>query len=424
MDRTAGQCVHKLLVCTVGGTPDPIVVSMLSERPERVIFVTSPQTRPIACDSVLPKLNEHGLQISPGQYRIEEVSDAEDFEVCLQTMRGLEPEVREWRQRGGNHELVVDLTGGTKCMSAALALVTSGWRAEFLYVGGRERNKDGVGVVVSGKEHVVRRANPWDSLGYQAIEDGALFFDRELYASAVRVFDEAIRRMTRPDVRCELATLKRLAEAYDTWDRFDFKGAESALADVSKNINDLRHTFPHGTQQLERTLQDHERLLVEILKQKPSELWVRDLLANARRRASQGGYDDAIARLYRAVEAQGQTALERQYGLKPKTSLNLLPGHLHDKWRPQVHDDGLLRLGLRDLYELLRDLGDSLGKDFASSTLAGSESSLEIRNNSILAHGFDPVTQKGFHSLWDAVLKLVKVQEIELVSFPKLRPIE
>jgi len=417
------RLVHKLIIYTVGGTSDPIVVSVLSERPERMIFVSSPQTKAIVSDSILPMLDQKGFAILPVQYEIAVVSDPEDFETCCSTMRSLEPEANLWLQRGSDFTLAVDLTGGTKCMSSALALIASRWRAEFIYVGGRERNKGGVGVVASGAEHVLRRANPWDSLGYQTVEDGSLFFDRGLYAGAIRVFEEAIKRVNRPDVRRELATLKRLAEAYDAWDRFDFCAAKNALSnDVLKNINDLRHAFPCGSQQLEQTLQSHQELLSRMLEQEPSELLVWDLLANARRKAWQGNYDDAVARLYRAVEAHGQVALT-QHGFTSRTEFGRLPQHLHDKWRPRVQDDGLLRLGVRDLYELLRDLEDPLGADFALSPLAGPESPLETRNNSILAHGFDPVTKEGFQSLWNPVVKLVKVQEQDLVSFPKLRPI-
>jgi CRISPR-associated protein (TIGR02710 family) len=369
-------------------------------------------------------LDQKGFSILPAQYEVVVVSDAQDFETCVSTMRSLEPEANDWLQRGPDFTLAVDLTGGTKCMSSALALVASRWRAEFLYVGGRERTEGGVGVVRPGKEHVVRTANPWDSLGYQAIEDASLFFDRGQYASAIGVLDETIQRIDRADVKRELATLKRLAEAYNNWDRFDFNGARNALADVAKNINDLRHAFPCGSQQLEQTLQSHQVLLSKMLEQKPSELLVLDLLANARRKALQGSYDDAVARLYRAVEAHGQIRLEREHRLKSKTRLDYPPPNLHGTSSPQLREHGFPRLGLRDLYDLLRYLGDPLGEDFASSSLAGPESPLETRNNSILAHGFDPVTKEGFQSFWDPVLKLVNVQEHELVSFPKLRPIE
>lgn len=414
------QPVYKFIIYTVGGTPEPIVVSMLSERPEKVVFVTSHETQGIV-HPVLSMLRDKGFEIQPAQYKTVNVSEPENFESCVKTLRKLESEVNDWIQRGSHFKLAVDFTGGTKCMSAALVLVANRWPAEYVYVGGSQRNKGGVGVVVSGTERVLRRANPWDSLGYQAEEDGALFFDQSLYASAAHIFGEAARRAVRPDVKRELSTLKRLAEAYDAWDRFDFHAAKSALVDVSKHMNDLRKAFPDSAGELEGVLPNHEQLLAKLLEKQPSDLWIRDLLANARRRASQGSYDDAVARLYRAVEAYGQVALEK-HGLKSKTALSCLPPNLHDKWRLRAHDDGYLRLGLRDIYELLRDLKDEVGDAFFSSTLVGRQSPLETRNNSILAHGFDPVTEQGFQSLWVPVLELVRARENELVVFPKLRP--
>ncbi len=411
---------NKLVIYTVGGTPEPIVASILSERPERIIFVSSPEAEGKISDSVLLMLKQTGFKLVPAQYEVVIVPDAQNFESCVQTARGLENEVSRWLQRGSPFTVAVDLTGGTKCMSAALALVASRWTVEFLYVGGGERTKDGTGIVVSGTEHVVRRANPWDSLGYQALEDGTLFFDRGYFGTASLIFEEASHRSTRPEVKREMATLKCLADTYNEWDRFNFDGAKKGLANIRKNFNDLRHAFPVASQQLEQKIEEHEHLLDEMLKQKASDLWVRDLLANARRRAEQKSYDDATARLYRAIEAQGQVALNRQ-GLTPKPELISLPSHLHDKWRPRADSDGRLRLGLRDLYSLLSDLDDPLGTAFASSELSRPNSPLEMRNNSILAHGFDPIKEVGFQQLWVAVLQLVGVQKEKLVAFPKLR---
>ncbi len=411
----------KLIVYTIGGTPEPIVISLTEARPERVIFLASDESESKVTQEILPAAAQKGFGLSPGQYRIDRVSDAQDFEACVSTARSLEPEVHQWLQRGQDFSVAADLTGGTKCMAAALALVASRWKADFLYVGGGTRDKGGLGVVVSGSERLLRRANPWNSLGYQAIDDAALYFDAGLYAAGAKVLETAKRRMTQPGRGRELATLQLLAQLYDSWDRFDFKGARDLAAKVLTHISDLRHALPHQAAEIEQTLQDHQNLLAQLLANQPSALWVRDLLANARRRAMLGNYDDAVARLYRAVEAHGQLALEK-YGLKARTSLSDLPPDLQEKWAKRAREDGALRLGLRSLYELLGDLGDPLAAQFEASGLAErGKSPLEMRNNSILAHGFDPLTEKGFRSFWRPALELTGVQEAELVVFPKLR---
>lgn len=429
--QDGGSSVHKLIIYTVGTTPEPIVFCIQQEQPERLIFVASPQTEDQVESSILPKLNQEGFRIQHGQFDIIKIPDPEDFETCVRTLRDqLENEVHDWLQRGSNFSLAVDLTGGTKCMSSALTLVASRWKAEFLYVGGQRI--DPRGTVEPGTERVIRRANPWDSLGYQVIEDAVLFFDHGLYASTIHVLDKAIHRIDRNAVKRELATLKILASAYNAWDRFNFKGAANELGDVLKNFNDLRHACPFVDQSLEQTLSAHREHLLKLWEKKPSQLNVLDLLANAQRRAAQGAYDDAVARLYRAVEAFGQITLGK-YKKNTKTAegkddpstfnLSDLPPDLQEKWKQYADENGTLKLGLQRTYELLKDLHDPLGEEFASSKLSGPHSPLAMRNKSILAHGFEPVTQDGFQSLWDAVLKLVQVKESDLVCFPKLNPI-
>ncbi|OQX91368.1 MAG: hypothetical protein B6D58_08485, partial [candidate division Zixibacteria bacterium 4484_95] len=51
-------------------------------------------------------------------------------------------------------DIVIDLTGGTKQMSAALALAATEQGLKVSYVGGEERTKDGLGTVVSGTEKI------------------------------------------------------------------------------------------------------------------------------------------------------------------------------------------------------------------------------------------------------------------------------
>jgi len=61
------------------------------------------------------------------------------------------PEIlKKWKVEP-NH-LVVDYTGGTKTMSVALALATIDNSSLYTYIGGAERTKEGVGVVINGKD--------------------------------------------------------------------------------------------------------------------------------------------------------------------------------------------------------------------------------------------------------------------------------
>lgn len=407
--------VAVLLICTVGGTPEPVTQSLLHWRPSRVLFLATNKTcRTIAM--ALKSCKEQGGRAIPiGAQEVYPVSDEQDFRACVRQMRdALEYEVARWLARGERHHVVADFTGGTKCMSAALALVARRWQCRFSYVGGTARTGEGVGVVQTGTEQVRHSANPWNALGYQVVEDAVMVFNRGGLIAAAALIDEALRNADDPAVRRELGTLKCLMEAYAAWDRFDHKEAATRFDDALKNRNDLRAIFPGRDSDLVRRLEQHRERL-ELLKRAkaPDVNWVVDLLENARRRAAEGRYDDAVARLYRALEALAQVRLRDQYDLPDTAAVPLerIPEPLRTRCASRADGDAV-KLGLRDDYALLEQLGDPLGQAFVSAGLADREKSpLVARNQSILAHGFQPVSKNVYTQLYERVKDLVDRQE-------------
>lgn len=127
-------------------------------------------------------------------------------------------------------------------------------------------------------------------------------------------------------------------------------------------------------------------------------LLLADLLANARRRGDECRYDDAVARLYRAIELAAQIVFARDYGHHtgriPENFL--IERGLESKYRSRLAE-GYARLGLRDAYELLADLDHELGKTFVSNDQILKY--LDSRNESILAHGLSSVGYKAYQSL-------------------------
>jgi predicted DNA-binding transcriptional regulator YafY len=229
----------------------------------------------------------------------------ESVTPCLGKLHELNREVDSWLARGEDYGVVVDYTGGTKTMTAALVMYVRRWPCLLSHVGGTQRTKDGVGVVVSGKEVLLHTHNPWDSLGYQAVEDFVVLFDQHAYQPAAACVEVVIGRVSAPARKRELATLKSLADAYAAWDRFDHKQALKHLQAVQKNANDLRpllrpKTYEVLLAQVARHVQHLETLLAAPEASLPM---VLDLLSNAKRRAAEGRHDDAVGRLYRAVEA-------------------------------------------------------------------------------------------------------------------------
>ncbi len=417
---------HILLVCTIGGTTEPLVSALLHWRPARVLFIPSPETR----DQVEKVLDDYairaGAPLGPGEYDVYCVHDAQDIQSCLSTIRRLDHEVEKWLARGAGYRVVADFTGGTKCMTAALALEARRWPCMFSYVGGERRTKGGVGIVETGSERVVHAANPWEALGYQAVDEFVTLFDQRAFAPAVRVARQAKEKVTAPERKRALSALENLAAAFDAWDRFDHKEAKKKFDDVAKGANDLKAALDaERAERVQRFIDQHRKHLECLAGQAriPTKAHVRDLLANARRRREEGRVDDAVARLYRAIEAIAQETLATRHDI-PSTEhvpVDRLPEEFRSRPGVRPNDDGTVTVGLQDAYALLAALGDPLGKMFMGSELSDPERSpLQTRNRSILAHGLERVSAKTFERLWSAGLALAAVDARDLPELPKL----
>lgn len=417
--------MHHLLIASIGGTPDPIVASLVGLRPDRVYFVPSSDTQQLVMD-IVARAKEEGFSLSPGQWDELVIAGAQDFAGAVEKLRHLDNEVAAWLRRGPEFAVAVDFTGGTKAMTAALAVVAHRWKCDFRYVGGMERTKDGLGVVVSGREHILHAANVWDTLGYQAIED-ALLFNEGAYAAAAKRLTDTRDKAQRPDRKRELQALIALCKGYDAWDRFDHKAAANHLGSSQGYSNDLRSLLGmKSVEELSSTITQHLDLL-GVLQGPPSHAHVLDLLGNAQRRLDQERFDDAVARCYRAVEAIAQLRLREAHEIAETKAVKaeLLPATLRDEWG--VATGGTINLELERSYRLLRELGDALGERYYQSRLpqrgeTGEQrgSILSARNTSILAHGWSPIRQVTARQLLDEVIKLVDATPCDLPSFPTI----
>lgn len=420
-----------LLIATVGGAPEPLVASLLHWRPGRVIFIVTPQTRDSVARDLVPRLQASGWpDFDPGRYDLHEVPDAQDYPGLVNELRRLDDRVAAWRRDHDDASIIADFTGGTKAMSAALALVAARWPCRFSYVGGTERTKDGVGIVVSGKEQVVQCHNPADALALLTLDTALALLRTHAFAAAAIVLQDALRRATDPARKAELGTVLLLAQALADWDRFQHRDALHKLRDLYKHSHDLEVAL--GSRTLAQALLTRcaalQRHLEALLKAKTpdgaltvSRELILDLLANARRRLDEHRWDDATARLYRALEATAQFHLKR-HGIcdTGRVALDQVPGPLRHQWTPRA-ENGHLQLGLQDAWQLLQTLDARAAAPFFEAGLADpQESPLTVRNQSILAHGFAPVTDKAAKALLDVALRLLGATETDLPASPAI----
>jgi len=369
-----------ILVCTVGGSHQPVLTALKARHWERVLFVCSAPTTgsrssvgmitdavEIAGSEARPaqRLDPIPVQagLAAGDWEILEVPpDDPDsaFSLLVERLRALNRDGRR---------VVADYTGGTKSMSAALVLaafeagaelqLVTGRRGDLVRVLDRTERQIAIGTRrVSVEREFERLAAGWGRFAYQESAEGfARLWDDRKKEGASR---EELRPLTRA---------KELSEAFAAWDAFDHKRAAGGLAKAMYKALTI-----HGRG-------DWHDLAASLARDQNAPwkaLHLRDLWRNAQRSAARGRYDDAVGRLYRLWEGIAQWLLWADFRL----------------------DTAVVETGLKrswDLYRHLRPGGEAAA--FWQREWARLDEKLVIRNRSILAHGGDQVSQAGWRTL-------------------------
>ena len=79
-------------------------------------------------------------------------------------------------------------------------------------------------------------------------------------------------------------------------------------------------------------------------------------------------------------------------------------------------------MALQDAYTLLHALGDDAGTRFVALKWPEKASPLATRKDSILAHGYTPIKNEVFKSLWKGCLNLMEIDKDKLINFITLPP--
>lgn len=389
----------KGMILTVGtGTAgadiaEPLIQTIRCANPDLVLFLVSGESEKVA----LRVAKELRLGRRKGILRIPNV---DDIESCYETALSA---FREMQSRGIAPDLTTaDFTSGTKAMSAGLVLAAATCRAASLsYVhGNRER-----GIVAKGRGRVtaIRPTRVFALLSFHTAKD---HMERLLFNSVEELLDHVVNLLPDDDKK-SAGALRGLAFAYHRWELFDYgDAAQRFRKHTGDTPPDLRRFLPH-----EGAVECLENLARAKDSRRPTLDFVADLVCNAERRYREGRYDDAMARLYRATEALAQLRLRENHSLDASDlDIARLPEDLREKYgREHAGDDAnpTIRIGLREAYELLRDLGDAMGKEFMQAADSW-DGVLGARNGSPLGHGFQSVEKRHCDRLMEMLRDLAR----------------
>lgn len=374
-----------VLICTVGGSHAPIVTSIRSHQPHHVCFICTEgkagSIRQItgkgncikkSFGDEFPSLPSIPKQagLSDEQFSIR-VVPPDDPDLIHRELRDLLSDlVRSNRDR----RIVADYTGGTKSMTAALMLAALEFdEAVDLYmIAGQRANlvqvTDGTEIPVQANVDRIRFVQkrgvalaPWQFFGFAEA------------ALSLESMPPPREQIDRDHYLAALAA----SRAFAAWDRFDHTQAQSLLKPLGSQFGHYLATLGTLTRADDS---QHPAMLL-------------DLQLNLERRAHRQQFDDAVARAYRLLEWTAQWLLKRDAQIDTS---NIEEARIPPGLTLPQNAEGRFFAGLRNAWTILETVGNQESQAFAKANAKRMLSLLTHRNQSILAHGFQPTAASGW----------------------------
>lgn len=393
----------RILIITVGGSVVPLVKSISIYKPDYCVFLCTEDGEGNigSKDMVDGAGNNESIvkqtELHRDNYNVVIIPHDDPYETYITSFDLIKRYLDE------NNEVIADYTGGTKSMSVGLGAaamelpncylsVVKGKRLDLI------RIKDGM-------ERVARLPANVIYIQKQKMLCQSMICEWNFQA-AVKIL-EGIDLMGHTGDDIDFERLLILSRGFADWDKFNYAEAAKKI-EVYKD-DPVVEPYNKTIKQICSTLKWHEEWSPEKRGDPPVFLLVYDVLLNAERRAANGNYDDAISRVYRALEMYGQLCLRT--GSPRLTSDNidvsLLPKERREYYEKKRGNNGKIQVGLKACYELLAVLGHPI-KSVWYKKKQRVESSLYKRNYSFLAHGINPLTKKNYDEVREVVWDFIK----------------
>ena len=399
-----------ILLCTVGGSHQPIMTTIKEIKPDYVCFICSEDDPATGKPGSYIQITGKGAVISkkpnekptlpniPTQLNLQ----SNEFEVKLVPADDLDKivievnkTIKELKARFPNAHIIADYTGGTKSMTAGLIIscledidielrLVTGARANLIKVNDDTQRSISASIDLIRYQ---RKISPY------------------LYAWKRYAYDEAFKGLSQIEVprdqqlRAEFNIAQNLSQCFDLWDKFDHEQANTFLKlYASKLKNEYNFLLPQVSSLIGRENDSNEK------KQTIEACKILDLWLNAQRRAIQGRYDDAVARIYRLLEWIAQWLIYKYFNKETsKMPSEILPSELKSELKLELTGEKEIKLGLLNSWKFISlKLPKEDWVDFFKSQEKILLNFLSMRNDSILGHGFTPVKEDNWQqfSLW------------------------
>jgi CRISPR-associated protein (TIGR02710 family) len=304
--------IKKAMIVGVGvgrGVEYALYSSIKNNNPNFVAFIVSKDSKDTLDRALEEEGNKSIVDIIPDH----KVFVADNPEDLNDTFHSAEKALYFLERKGYiGSEIVVDITSGTKVMSATItALAVLHRLYAVTYVGGK---RDGKGTVIKGTEKPdsVKPVRILMGHDLNRIKDFFAIFQFEASKKIIgRLLDESAWLIEaqeglgeEQDEKQHLLDIKEIIYAFISWERFDHKNALSHFSNVKlHNVGKQQTYLGRLTRERNRMIARFSSMMDPKLKtQVPTTYLITDIIQNARRRSQEGNFDDAVARLYRCLE--------------------------------------------------------------------------------------------------------------------------
>ncbi len=386
----------QILICTVGGSHQPIVSAIKELRPDYVVFICTdkdPASGQAGSRSEIegkgnfikahrddekPSLPNIPTQtgLSAEQYHIVLTLSDDLDHIYLDCNQAIDDVV----QRFPAAKIAANFTGGTKSMSAGLIMaalekpeidlqLVTGSRADLVKVqDGSQFTAQANSEQVRFQRQIAPYRQAWTRYAYSEAEAGLI----------------KIKPPNNTELRGQYTRFRELSRAFAEWDNFNHLAALNILTSFASEALNPYLIIARILCYKESGSDAH----VAKYLQKREAAQLLDLYLNAQRRAAQGRYDDAIARVYRLIEWTAQWLLKTQCHIE---TANVDPAFIPEGVTLTQNRDGQWQAGLFVAWQLVKFKTAGEAASFIQREEKNLLNHLKIRNGSILAHGFEPV---------------------------------
>jgi CRISPR-associated protein (TIGR02710 family) len=408
--------LKKILVVTVGGSCSPIVTSIKENTPDKIYFICSDDDRLSSNKGSYYSVVGEGkvcgndwknpdkpnivtqMNLEKEQFDVIKIKYFDDHNYCYKESINL---LRNIQSEFSESEIIADYTGGTKSMTVGLVMAAAD--LEGITIAVVKGDRTNLIKVDDGTERVKLTRINYAFIEKQKQNVEFLIHDFD-YSSATSVLQKIFSMISDlpKHLEDELQYYFTVCKAFEAWDKFNHTNALSLLKPLRKkyykyilfleNVIESRIYVEKNEKNIKSKISGYEV--------------VEDLVLNSERRAFKKRFDDAVARIYRATELFAQIYLKKEYNQETgNIDISILPKELQDKYEKKRDKSKRIRLGLMDSYELISDLKDEKIGFIFNQNRKKILSSLEVRNASILAHGFIPVNEENYTQVQVALIQ-------------------